>query len=46
MGGDKVPTPLDRWVKMFEARHEGKIRVSYNLNEMHITKVNKDERKE
>ena len=45
MGGDKVPTPLDKWVEMFEAEHKGKIKISYSLNGMHITKVNKNEQK-
>jgi len=41
MGGDRVPTPLDKWAELFEAKHKGKIKVNWNREGMHITKVKK-----
>lgn len=36
MGGDKVPSPLDVWVELFEAVKRGEIRVGWNIDGMHI----------
>jgi len=39
MGGDKVPTPFDKYVELFKAEEVGLVEISWDLEGMHAKKV-------
>jgi len=39
MGGEKIPTPFDALVEVFKDDCEGRVRVTWNIDGMHVEKV-------